>query len=401
VTATIEKQRGFLKRRTRVSYQKGTIVKKQNGRFLLRYSIRDLTSLTGWSKKSEWLKATTEKAAEKERVARMLQINAQNEAEPAMPQSSPRSVTFQEFTDGPWKDYVDRRQIANSTRRTYDSNLKRYILPLIGSMALDSITPMKISEVMTAAQRSGKRSKSLLNIYGQLRTVFTVAEEGDLIERSPVRKKFHRPNHEPEEKPAWSSEEVRAILGQIPQAWSTFFLCLALTTVRIGELLALTWSDVDWEARKIKVTKSLDGTVVVPRTKNRTKTTRHIPEILFQALQQHQQHSLFTKPSDFVFGDREGKAADPDQIRQSVLYPAIDRAGIERLPRAAGFHAFRHAASSIINELTGDLKLSQIQLGHKRISTTANIYTHANNRLIERAGEVLAGAITDTNGTPE
>jgi hypothetical protein len=53
------------------------------------------------------------------------------------------------------------------------------------------------------------------------------------------------------------------------------------------------------------------------------------------------------------------------------------------------------------NELTGDLKLAQIQLGHKRITTTANIYTHANRALIERAGEVLAGAITDTNGTPE
>jgi hypothetical protein len=49
--------------------------------------------------------------------------------------------------------------------------------------------------------------------------------------------------------------------------------------------------------------------------------------------------------------------------------------------------------------MTGDLTLAQIQLGHKRITTMAKIYTHANNRLIERAGEVLAGAILDTNGT--
>lgn len=52
----------------------------------------------------------------------------------------------------------------------------------------------------------------------------------------------------------------------------------------------------------------------------------------------------------------------------------------------SGFHAFRHAGSSIINELTGDLKLSQVQMGHKRLSTTANIYTHTNGaRLSEPA----------------
>jgi integrase len=175
-----------------------------------------------------------------------------------------------------------------------------------------------------------------------------------LIDRSPVRKKIHRPNHDPEEKTAWSAEQVRAILGNIPQTWSAFFLCLALTTVRIGEFLALTWKDIDWEKRRIIVTKVLYRGVLVPRTKNKTKQLRHIPEVLFVALQKHREQSLFAGPNDFVFCNRKGKAADPDEIRLSVLYPALDRAGIERLPRASGFHAFRHAGSSIINEVTGD-----------------------------------------------
>jgi integrase len=83
-----------------------------------------------------------------------------------------------------------------------------------------------------------------------------------------------------------------------------------------------------------------------------------------------------------------------------VLYPAVDHAGFARVARNCGFHAFRHAGNSIINELTGDLKLSQVQLGHKRLSTTANIYTHTNVRQIERAGEVLAKAILSTKRPP-
>jgi integrase len=236
-------------------------------------------------------------------------------------------------------------------------------------------------------------TKSVLNIYGQLKTMFSVAEENDLIERSPVRKKLHRPKQDSEEKPAWSAEQVRAILESVPDVWAAFFVCLALTTVRIGELLALTWQDVDLEGRKIRVSKSLDRGVVIPRTKTRTKQMRHIPEVLFQYLQRHRVMSKFVGPGDFVFCRLDGSAWDPDHVRQSVLYPAVDRAGIPRLPRSSGFHAFRHAGSSIINEATGDLKLSQIQLGHKRISTTANIYTHGNVRRVERAGEVLAQEI--------
>jgi integrase len=207
---------------------------------------------------------------------------------------------------------------------------------------------MKISELMTAAESSMTSSKSLLNVYGQLCTMFNVAEDANLIDRSPVRKKFHRPNHEPEEKTAWSAEQVRNILENMPQAWYAFFLCLAITTVRIGQLLALTWKDIDWQSRKITVSKSVDRGVVIPRTKNKTKQSKHIPEVLFVALQRHREQSIFTAPNDFVFCSRDGSAADPDVIRDSVLYPAVDHVGIERLPRQSGFHAFRHAGSTII-----------------------------------------------------
>lgn len=194
----------------------------------------------------------------------------------------------------------------------------------------------------------------------------------------------------------WSVIQVRAILENVPEVWLAFFACLAVTTVRIGELLALTWNDVDWKAKKLRIAKSLDCGVVIPHTKTRIVQVKHIPEALFRILEQHRDQSSFVRPTDFAFCNENGSACDPDLIRLSILYPAVDRAGINRVARNCGFHAFRHAGSSIINERTGDLKLSQVQLGHKRLSTTANIYTHTNQRQVERAGEVLADAILST-----
>ena len=59
-----------------------------------------------------------------------------------------------------------------------------------------------------------------------------------------------------------------------------------------------------------------------------------------------------------------------------MLYPILDRLGIPRTSRAAGFHTFRHSAATIVNQKTGNLKLVQKLLGHSHLGTTADVYTH-------------------------
>jgi hypothetical protein len=56
--------------------------------------------------------------------------------------------------------------------------------------------------------------------------------------------------------------------------------------------------------------------------------------------------------------------------------PALDRLGIPRSSRVAGFHTFRHSVGNFINAETGNLELAQKLLGHSNINTTADIYTH-------------------------
>ena len=76
-----------------------------------------------------------------------------------------------------------------------------------------------------------------------------------------------------------------------------------------------------------------------------------------------------------------------------MLYPAMDRAAIDRGKRTHGFHIFRHTGGSIVRTVTGDMKLAQLQLGHSRMSTTSGIYVHTNEQDIQRAGEALAETI--------
>ena len=88
------------------------------------------------------------------------------------------------------------------------------------------------------------------------------------------------------------------------------------------------------------------------------------------------QNSNHNEPEDFVFCKADGSPLNPDVLRRDVLYPLLDRLGIIRNRRAAGFHTFRHSVATIVNQKTGNLKLVQKLLGHSNLSTTADVYTH-------------------------
>src|SRR5262249_37188756 len=112
-----------------------------------------------------------------------------------------------------------------------------------------------------------------LNLYALLNTMFDVAVQHDLIETSPVRRKLHRPQHEPKEKPVLSREQVNKVIEAIADEYKPLFVVAAVTGMRIGEILALRWQDIDLAARKLTVRHSLwRGQLGAPKTKASAKT---------------------------------------------------------------------------------------------------------------------------------
>jgi integrase len=102
---------------------------------------------------------------------------------------------------------------------------------------------------------------------------------------------------------------------------------------------------------------------------------------------------VHTRPTDFVFCRPDGSPFNPDVLRKDVLYPTLDRLNIPRPKGAAGFHAFRHSAATMVNAETGNLKLTQKFLGHANVSTTADIYTHTSEAMEREAATALEKSI--------
>jgi integrase len=355
---------------TRQSYQQGYVsnpIRTRRGPvFRIRYRLR--TSDGKWIHKSETLENLSGKKAARAVLDQRIR-ESQNRPIQTV------DFTVQYVVDALWRPYLDRKQVKPSTKRSYDCELKVHILPALGTMRISDVSPLHIERLLQSRLEGGSSPKTVRNSVGLLQSVFSLAVDNDLIARSPVRDR-HKPRVIRSEKPVWSPDQLRMIVDSVPQQYRSLFQCAMLTGARLGELLGLQWKHIDLEVQTLEIRQALwEGKLVSPKTEGSVRVNYLGPSLL-SALVSQKQNSNHNGTEDFVFCKEDGSPLNPDVLRRDVLYPVLDRLGITRTSRAAGFHTFRHSAATIVNQKTGNLKLVQKLLGHSNLSTTADVYTH-------------------------
>jgi len=372
---------------TRRSYQQGFVSEPRKTRrgvaFVIRYRLR--TADGKWNHKAETLYGLSGKKA-----ARAVLDNRIRESENRTPEVT--DLNLQGFVEAYWRPYLDRKQVKPSTKRGYESVLNHHILPTLGNLRLADVSPLHVENLVRKCLQAGSSSKTVRNLVGLLQGIFSLALDNDLITRSPVRNK-HKPEIGRREKPVWTPDQLKAIVQEVPREHRGLFQCAMLTGARLGELLGLTWKNVNFDNRTLEIKQALwEGEIVTPKTEGSIRTIFFGPA-LFVALSAQKQNSKCIGPEHFVFSKPDGTPLNPDVLRRDVLYPALDRLGIQRPTRCSGFHTFRHSAATIVNQQTGNLKLVQRLLGHSNLSTTADVYTHTSSEAEREAALALEQAI--------
>ena len=372
---------------TRQSYQQGYVsnpIRTRRGLvFRIRYRLR--TAEGTWMHKSETLENLSGKKAARAVLNQRIRESQNRPIET-------RDFTVQHIVDTLWRPYLDRKQIKPSTKRSYDCELRVHILPALGSMRIHEVAPLHIEKLLQARLADGSSPKTVRNLVGLLQSIFSLAVDNDLIARSPVRDR-HKPRVIRAEKPVWTPEQLKQIVDTAPKPHRSLFQCAMLTGARLGELLGLQWEYVDLATQTLEIKYALwEGELVSPKTEGSARVIYFGP-LLLAALVSQKQNSNHNAPEDFVFCKDDGSPLNPDVLRRDVLYPILDRLGIPRTSRAAGFHTFRHSAATIVNQKTGNLKLVQKLLGHSNLGTTADVYTHTSADANRGAALALEQAI--------
>ncbi len=245
-------------------------------------------------------------------------------------------------------------------------------------------------------------AKTITEYHRLISAVLSQAEKEMLIQYNPA----HRatpPKLERKEVESFQPNEMIQILNCLdsePIKWQTITHLLIVTGCRRGEILGLHWDAIDWEARQLRIDRALLYTSKSGIYESSTKTgeIRYIklPNESIQLLKRYRAYydGLRLKNGDrwqnsgYVFCREDGAAMIPDNIT-AWLRKFSQR---HKLP-PINPHKFRHTmASLLIYNGTDALTVSK-RLGHAKVSTTTDIYSHVIKQADERAAESIADVI--------
>lgn len=285
-----------------------------------------------------------------------------------------------------WLELYVKTAVKERTYRKYKRQVEKYILPALGGYAIEQLSAVRLQKFSAALAESGLAANSVNSILSVMRSSLKTAvalgitekQFSDLIVRPRVREK---------KVICFGKEEQRKIEQYIFKKNSPklFGVILSLYTgLRIGELLALTWADVDLRQGVITVSKSCHDAWENGRYKKvfdtpKTECAERVIPIPRQLLGSMKE--LKRSGCPFVV---MGKTEYGAQVRsyQKTFENLLKRLGIAH----KGFHALRHTFATRALEVGMDVKTLSEILGHRDPATTLRRYAHS---LMEHKTEMM------------
>lgn len=175
--------------------------------------------------------------------------------------------------------------------------------------------------------------------------------------------------------------QVAALLDAAPDYWRPAFLVAVTCGLRRGELFGLTWADVLWTRRRIRVRHQLqDGRLVAPKSASALREIDAGP-MLLAALANHRT-SCPRSELDLVFPTPSGRPVHASDWNRDILVPTRTRATLPDLT----LHDLRHTFASALIHNGLSIKYVQTVMGHASAQTTLDVYGH----LFETGGQDAA-----------
>jgi integrase len=268
------------------------------------------------------------------------------------------------------------------TLESHRYHLDHHLLPAFTGRRIASITVDDIAGFIGSLAEDGRSPRTIAGAVATLGAILRYALRRGYVSDSPLRRleAGERPRPVPHPQRVLGQDEIVRLLAGCPPRYRLLIATALYTGMRISELLALAWSDIDFIAGVIHVRSQLSRAQrgkparrVPPKTAAGIRDVPLVPQ-LAALLREHQASATFAEAADYVFSTSNRTPLGHRNVERRALQRATARAGIAPAPR---FHTPRHTfASHLIIDLRLDVAQVSRILGHASATTTLNIYTH-------------------------
>lgn len=315
----------------------------------------------------------------------------------------PSSLTVAQYIEE-WLRDVKLPSVEPYTHENYEAFFRLHIRPFLGDLRVRSLRPLHVQRWLATLTRAKVGSVTQHKALILLSQALDHAEVLEIIDRNPAAR-IEGPRFKAAPRVPLTLEQVEEYLAAAVGKRLEALVVLALfTTMRMGELLGLQWSDVDWAEGVLTVRHALKrqtkGTYALKSYPKNTSSRRRIylPKIALDSLEAHRKAMMSEgHGSTFVFSSRKGTPLQPRNVRERFHYVMIDAITEKRreddpqapaFPRVT-FHDLRHTAATVLAALDVHPRAAQERLGHSTLRTTMEIYTHSVPALQRDAAEKI------------
>jgi integrase len=371
---------------------RGSIVKRSSGNYAIVYYV-------GGKQKWETI-GPSRREAERALTARKREVDTGTWREPSSETLTSYAERWLAHRDPARVGGGGRTRLSPSTFEGYRLNLRRHVLPRLGDRTLSSLRTEDVDRLIAELEADGKAAGTVRNVIVPLRKLLGDAVRQGLLLANPAARADLPPTQDfaGKEIPAEHTEAMRqalvelAPLDPLRREPDLFFVCLfdvALGTgLRLGELRALRWRDVDRDRKLIRVERAYSRQEVRrPKSDSGVRAVPLFPSVdaaLRELAARAVERGRYA-PDELVFGSMRGTPLQPSNFRQRVWEKALQRAGLE--DERYRFHDLRHTCVSRLVAAGADVKLVQAVAGHANPLITLKRYSHLLDARVTEAAE--------------
>jgi integrase len=382
----------LLSQLTQARMQSGKSLKPERNSMLFRYQ-RGYVYLTG-KKVKVWYGMFREDIRTPEGQVRRRQRHVRLGTRGELPtRSAARSRLAELFrsstptTEMNFQDLVERWHKAvgptmkTTTLRHYRNALRAYVLPTFADRMISNINREDIQALL--AEKAMKYSCSALR---SMRVVLSLtlgwANDCGWLEKNPCTriKLPQQTGGRMVTRTVLSTKQVLAITAELEEPYATLVLFLATSGLRIGEAIAIKWSDFD--RNEIRISRRICGGDV-----DCVKTESSVRRLPVDSALVSRMRNLGT--TDWVFCSRGGTPVNPGNALKRYVRPTAKKLGIP----LGGWHDFRHTLTTTMRRSGVHPKVISGILGHAKVALAMDVYDHADVEDFRQPLAVVAGEL--------
>ena len=314
--------------------------------------------------------------------------------------------------------YIRTKNIKAATRTDYQDKWKKHVFDGLGRKKLVDIKKSDIQLFYKSLSEKGLKDGSIRAYANLLYPTFESAFNDDIIRKNPAKNCTKEYNRKSEKKAVLTVEQQEQLLDFIRNSarynlYAPFITFALATACRLGEIIGLTWEDVDMKNRTISINHQLryvktgegKGHGFINTTPKSEAGFRVIPMTIkcYRALVRQKELQLMLGINhdlevaglkNFVFTTTTGKPYDPTNV-SNFIYNMVNAYNREEQKKAAtekreacllphiSCHTLRHTACTRLAETNINIKVLQKFMGHSDINTTMNIYNHVDDTIMQ------------------